>query len=414
MNTLKNGLFFCLVVLMLSLGCAHPASADSWALPDTETYISPNGNFRLTVIPAPIGSQLEYFEEELEAQQKGEAVERPRPLAMFERQDNNGDWMPLWSKPLVNHVAPVSALVSNDGAFFVTFDNWHSVGFGENVIVIYTGSGDLVVSHTLTDMVSIEYIEALPRSVSSVYWAKDKSIDEASGLLVIDMLMPSDDRDDPASIQRLIKLEDGAILPPDAERWAVAQARVEEAKARREEAEAERLRYLTEPLPIPSSTEMGDWHRYLREAFQRLTPKYLDAPTAATEILFPPEHERHETSVGWLVDAFKDDADWGGDIAIASPTSDTALLSALEEAAAAVEPGSLSQTTFYLSIHADHIDCARGILAPTGGTLIWLDPTVAIPQRLERIPGSPEEKAADEERRRRMTEETKAMMEEML
>jgi hypothetical protein len=34
-------------------------------------------------------------------------------------------------------VAPVRALVSNGGEHVVTFDNWHSGGFRDNVVVIY-------------------------------------------------------------------------------------------------------------------------------------------------------------------------------------------------------------------------------------------------------------------------------------
>ena len=39
-------------------------------------------------------------------------------------------------------VSPLSALVADDGAF-ITFDNWHNVGFGK-VVAIYAPTGQLV------------------------------------------------------------------------------------------------------------------------------------------------------------------------------------------------------------------------------------------------------------------------------
>jgi hypothetical protein len=69
---------------------------------------------------------------------------------------------------LTNPVLPLGALVANDGAF-VTFDNWHNVGFGKDA-AIYAPTGQLVRSWELTDLYAKEKLEAIPRSVSSRYW----------------------------------------------------------------------------------------------------------------------------------------------------------------------------------------------------------------------------------------------------
>jgi hypothetical protein len=45
-------------------------------------------------------------------------------------------------------VLPLGALVADDGAF-ITFDNWHNVGFGK-VVAIYASTGRLVRSWELT------------------------------------------------------------------------------------------------------------------------------------------------------------------------------------------------------------------------------------------------------------------------
>jgi hypothetical protein len=69
---------------------------------------------------------------------------------------------------LTNPVSPLSALVADDGAF-ITFDNWHNVGFGK-VVAIYASTGQLVRSWELTDLYAKDKVETIPRSVSSRYW----------------------------------------------------------------------------------------------------------------------------------------------------------------------------------------------------------------------------------------------------
>ena len=66
---------------------------------------------------------------------------------------------------LPNPVQPLAALVADDGAF-ITFDNWHNVGFGK-VAAIYAPSGTLVRGWELADLYPKDKIELSPRSVSS-------------------------------------------------------------------------------------------------------------------------------------------------------------------------------------------------------------------------------------------------------
>lgn len=75
---------------------------------------------------------------------------------------------------LVNDAAPVSALVANSGGYIVTFDNWHGVGLGENVVVIYRLDGHVIRSFRLDELMTAGDIEVLPRSVSSVNWGGDR------------------------------------------------------------------------------------------------------------------------------------------------------------------------------------------------------------------------------------------------
>ncbi len=79
-------------------------------------------------------------------------------------------------------------LVSNGGKYVVTFDNWHSVGYGDNVVAIYGPSGQLIRKMSLTDFMPHVVIMKLRRSTSSVYWAGEHRIDERSEQLVLKVI----------------------------------------------------------------------------------------------------------------------------------------------------------------------------------------------------------------------------------
>mgnify|MGYP003673971617 CR=1 FL=1 len=160
-----------LLVLSVFVTAAH---ADQWMLPVPETFTSDNGVFRLTVFPRELSGQLAYFEGIVD----GEAAPGQAPTdvtkseATLERLVEN-KYVSEWRMPLVNDVAPVSALVSGRNGSFVTFDNWHSAGYGDDAIVIYDASGNLVKKYALTDLMTEEEFENLPRSVSSIHWSGD-------------------------------------------------------------------------------------------------------------------------------------------------------------------------------------------------------------------------------------------------
>tara|TARA_B110000483_G_C17765402_1_gene377726 strand:- start:294 stop:464 length:171 start_codon:yes stop_codon:yes gene_type:complete len=40
-------------------------------------------------------------------------------------------------KKLINYISRVEALVSNNGTRIVAIDNWHSLGYGIDVFVVY-------------------------------------------------------------------------------------------------------------------------------------------------------------------------------------------------------------------------------------------------------------------------------------
>lgn len=97
----------------------------------------------------------------------------------------------VWQGPLVNDVAPVNALVSATGQV-VTFDNWHSAGFGEDAVVIYDVRGKVVRAMGLGDFLPSVYVEALPRSVSSIHWSGGHDLSGDGRELVLRVVIPRD------------------------------------------------------------------------------------------------------------------------------------------------------------------------------------------------------------------------------
>lgn len=196
----------------LSAGFAH---ADSWRLPEVQTYHSPSGSLKLTVVPRTLANRLKYFEDKVEGREpagQDPASGRRECRGNLERLKDDGSWVLVWERGLVNEVAPVGALIADSG-YVVTFDNWHSVGHGPHVIVIYAPDGRLVRSLTLRDFLAPTEIEQLPHSVSSIHWGRDHHIAEDGATLILRVLEPGERpfTDDARFRDVQIRLENGAI-----------------------------------------------------------------------------------------------------------------------------------------------------------------------------------------------------------
>jgi hypothetical protein len=382
--------------------------ADSWAMPEQTVYQSPNKGCRVTVTPREIGSQLRYFERKI-AETEGKAQPQPGfAQAKAECKDQKGRWQKVWSGLISNEVAPVEVLVSNGARRVVTFDNWHQVGYGDNVVVIYNETGQLLGRYALEELVPAEYIEALPHSVSSIHWRGEPRIDEQANRLIVPLAVPTLDRtsDQKDYIEVVFDLSNGEAIRPSGAQWEQALARAQEVNIADKKAEQTRLVYLTEPLFGPKSKAEPDWHGYLQEAYLRLTPNLSAWAGASTTVLFHPRDENYETSKGWVSTALADLVEFPGDdasIATVGPPDD--LVMVLRKAASGLKPDALRGSTIYVAVPVTHRDQVAAIIAPTGAKFVWLDPETGIPQRPERIPGSPEEAASQERMRKEMNDD---------
>ena len=160
------------VFAVTALG-APQAAADSWALPTEVAVYSRDRTFRLRIIPRELGGQLAYFESLVEKRAApGQAAGgQRRCFGILEKRGARSSTFDLvWSRPLLNDVAPVAAIVSDDGKFVATFDNWHSTGYGPHALVIYGPGGELIKKLGLFQFLQESEIEKLSRSVSSVGW----------------------------------------------------------------------------------------------------------------------------------------------------------------------------------------------------------------------------------------------------
>ncbi|MBI5745619.1 MAG: DUF4919 domain-containing protein [Nitrospirae bacterium] len=124
------------------------------------------------------------------------------------------DYALKWKVRLVNNVSPVSAMVSDMGRYVVTFDNWYSVGYGNDVVVVYGEKGKFLYKYRLEDMLSYSDIRNfVESSVSSRWWRKDRwwwpdYIDEEKELLVLFT----------SAGKRVITLKDGKVQTGEAKK----------------------------------------------------------------------------------------------------------------------------------------------------------------------------------------------------
>jgi len=368
-----------------------PACADQWMPPEVRTTYSADSHVRFTVTPRAIASPLAYFDDKVrnEGDRKAGQKRGGLPIAsgVLERQDKDGRWSVVWASRLVNEVAPVSVLVADSGNYVVTFDNWHAMGWGDNVVVIYGPGGALIRKLALTDFLPEPYFKTLPRSVSSIHWRGDSVITEPDEKLVLKVVIPGEhdfDSDKRTYVDVPVDLASGAAQPAANPAWPAALAAAEARAAQLKKYEEERERSFREPLVAPPTADGVEWDRYLVEAFFRLDPQWKkDFPIA--HVLPAPDSKDFAWFVAWLDERMSEPD--GGALMIACPAAPEALIKVLREHTAKLKPGQLKAWRIYVAVPLAYRDRAAAALERTGTTFIHLDPALPIPQRKARLDG---------------------------
>ena len=176
------------LVWHIALLLAPPlALADSWMPPQRADYFSSDNAYSFTVLPREIDNSLSYFEDRVAG--RGQAGQRKGwqgyCLGVLWKWKADGSASQVWRQGLRNAIAPASAMVSTSGDYVVTFDNWYSTGYGNNTIVIYGPGGKFVREFALGDLMPEAAVQALPRSVSSIWWGEGHRFDTSGKYLVL-------------------------------------------------------------------------------------------------------------------------------------------------------------------------------------------------------------------------------------
>lgn len=198
-----------LLIFIFVLGLSFVVKADTWALPTTEKYCSENKKYCLKVEPKKLESQLSYFQDKVA--EKEDAGADKNVKENYCKGTFSAKGKKIWKIHLDNEVSPVSALVSNNGDYVITFDNWHGVGYGDNVVAIYSGlTGKLIRKLGLLDFLTESDIYNLPASTSSIHWHGTHQIDYDKKQLILKVVKPSKNNDEYFDVH--IDLINGAIL----------------------------------------------------------------------------------------------------------------------------------------------------------------------------------------------------------
>jgi hypothetical protein len=176
----KNKMRYKCIIIYLLLNISYKAFADTWAPPKIKDYYSQNNKYFVRIFPKKIPEK--YWEwKNAKPEDKNRFTIADTTIipchGIMYKLTLTGDSL-IWRKELLNEIAPVNVFVSNNAFYILTFDNWHAMGHGQNVMVQYNKNGDLVKSYKLKD-ISPFPIENYPISISSIWWRCDlKFIDE--------------------------------------------------------------------------------------------------------------------------------------------------------------------------------------------------------------------------------------------
>lgn len=406
------GSFRILLAALVLVASWVPAQsdADTWIPPTRKAYESPHKTARFTVEPRSVDSQLAYFE----ARAGGQELPGDPPRGTLERRQS-GRWIEVWRAPLVNDTAPVSALVSDDGAYVATFDNWHSMGFGPDVVVIYRSDGSLIRKMSLQDILPEDYVRALPRSVSSLWWSGEHRL--KGDQLLLSVVIPSNESlaAEHDYVQVTIDLATGKVLPPSGPAWDRAMSAARPIATRDKAAEARSRAILLAPLVAPVGQANKDWTRYMYQAASRLEPSEELTGFRPVWVLLSSNCADFLEQSKAIRDALAGWDDPSG-FAIVAPSDPEALVRLLDDGAKAAKPGSLKGIPVFIAVPDRLTAATKSALAVTGARAIVFDPAKPLaqaPETLQRLGTEPNLAEAEAARSNALAADLEAQADEL-
>ncbi|UOQ69185.1 hypothetical protein [Hymenobacter volaticus] len=159
------------LVLCALLFQPFTAWADEWHVPKTVDYYSADSSYCLRVVPTFVPAKYSRWQTASPKKKRRYTPQDttliPCYATLFHRVHQ--DLVPVWRHELVNPFAPMQALVSNDGRYVVTLDDWYQPGYGENVVVVYDQQGTLRKRATL-ETLSPYPLDQYRLSITSRWW----------------------------------------------------------------------------------------------------------------------------------------------------------------------------------------------------------------------------------------------------
>jgi hypothetical protein len=150
-----------LVALFLLIGAPF-ARPDSCVTPSTIGFASDNGDIAL---------RIEYgWPEELGPPPREMGMPKQCVATIAKWDGRERGYRFVRSLVLRNRIGPETAVITNDGRFLVTFDEFCESGMSENDLVIYDLEKDITVACSIEDFLPKAYLESLHRSVSNINW----------------------------------------------------------------------------------------------------------------------------------------------------------------------------------------------------------------------------------------------------
>ena len=164
-----------ITILLFLVLIVFQAKADIWDTPGTKIYYSENKAFMLKVVPAISPKIIGKSGSEKEKSKMGTIAKNIAVTscnATLYKISTAGATV-VWKKKLINKICPVTAIVSNDGSSIVTFDNWYSKSYGDDLMVVYNQQGDLKKRNKFEE-VSPFPLKDYPQSKASLLLISDQ------------------------------------------------------------------------------------------------------------------------------------------------------------------------------------------------------------------------------------------------
>ena len=169
-----------LVSLMVLLSTSAFVHSDTCAIATATAISSDDGNLIVRIDP---GS---------DAERGRPKVECLATITKWSEQDRSYHFVQRVA--LRNPRRPLTAVITKDARFLVTFDDWCLAGETENAIVIYDLRQGTSHSHSLESFLPPSYLRTLHHSISSTFWRSDVGTEDEQKIYVLAPRRISQDR----------------------------------------------------------------------------------------------------------------------------------------------------------------------------------------------------------------------------